>query len=223
MPLPGRAPTGGSAGAQIIADVAPFEAMKLRMLNGAHSAIAWMGLLAGHVHVRQVVADPPLAGAVRRLMAAAATTLPDGLDHAAYAGALAARFANPAIDHACAQIATDGSQKVPQRIFAPAAEVLARGGDIGAFALTTAAWMAVIAQAHAGRTPGGDRGAAPADPLADALADAVGAPDPVAALGAVPGLGAQALFRAPDWRRAVSAAGRVIATDGIRAAAAQGA
>lgn len=137
-------PAWDRAGALFVADVAPYEQMKLRMLNGTHSLMAYLGVLAGHDYVRQAIADPDIAAAARAHLAAAAATLGRvlGIDPDAYAEALLARFANPAIDHRTIQIAMDGTQKLPPRIFEPAVEALAGGGDAASFALVTAAWMA---------------------------------------------------------------------------------
>ncbi|UWQ22116.1 mannitol dehydrogenase family protein [Jannaschia sp. W003] len=188
----GPRPPWERAGAELVADVAPFEAMKLRMLNGAHSLVAYAGLDAGHECVRDVMASP-LAALVERHMAAAARTLPAGLDTDAYARALLERFRNPAIAHRCAQIAADGSQKLPQRIFEPARETLEAGGDGATFAEACALWIRHMATD------------ALSDPMADALRAVVAAPDPVAALAAVPGMD-PALFARADWRAAVRAA-----------------
>ena len=139
----GARPAWEQAGVQIVPDVAPFETMKLRLLNGAHSLIAYLGSLAGLAAVRDVMAQADLANVVQAHMALAAQTLPPaaGLDAESYANALTIRFANPAIDHRCLQIAMDGSQKLPQRIFAPARLQLDAGRGIGTFALAAAAWL----------------------------------------------------------------------------------
>jgi fructuronate reductase len=103
-------------GAQIVSDVAPYETAKLRMLNGAHSALAYLGLARGHAHVHEAVVDPVLRACVSRLMSEeAAPTIHAGPDQdlAAYAAALLERFANPALNHRLIQIAMDGSQKIP--------------------------------------------------------------------------------------------------------------
>uniref|UniRef100_UPI002898C5EF mannitol dehydrogenase family protein n=1 Tax=Paracoccus sp. TaxID=267 RepID=UPI002898C5EF len=135
-------PAWEAMGATFTANVRPYEAMKLRMLNGSHSMLAYAGFLSGKTYVRDVMADPSLSALVARHLGAAAASLPAGdLDLAGYASALEARFANPAIAHATAQIAMDGSQKMPQRIFAAACDTLANGGDLAAFAFATAAWM----------------------------------------------------------------------------------
>ncbi len=114
----GPRPRWEDHGVQIVSDVAPYETAKLRMLNGAHSFLAYCGLLRGHEFVHQAIADPELRLAADRLMRAeAAGTIdpPSGLDLSAYADALVARFEDPALNHRLVQIAMDGSQKIPQR------------------------------------------------------------------------------------------------------------
>nr|WP_138465754.1 mannitol dehydrogenase family protein [Poseidonocella sp. HB161398] len=140
--FPTGRPAWEAAGAIFTERVADFEAMKLRMLNGTHSMLAYAGFHAGRAFVRDVMADPALAALVRRHLAAAAATLPgiEGIDTAAYAAALAERFGNPAIAHQTFQIAMDGSEKMPQRIFSALADARAREVDCRAFAFATAAW-----------------------------------------------------------------------------------
>ncbi|MEL6688889.1 MAG: mannitol dehydrogenase family protein [Pseudomonadota bacterium] len=134
--------------AEFVADVTPYEEMKLRMLNGAHSMLAYAGQVAGLETVRDVMDDPALAPRVAAHMAAAAATLEPlpGTDFQAYAQALVARFRNPHLAHKTAQIAMDGSQKMPQRIFAPAATALQKGQDLAPFAYATAAWITYVRQ-----------------------------------------------------------------------------
>lgn len=137
-------PAWEAAGAIFVSDVTPYETMKLRMLNGAHSLIAYAGVQAGYEFVRDAMRDPALAALSDRQMKAAAQTVGqlDDIDLDAYRAELLDRFANPAIAHQTRQIAMDGTEKLPQRIFAPAVETLAAEGDITPFAFSTAAWMA---------------------------------------------------------------------------------
>jgi fructuronate reductase len=131
------------AGAELVSDVTPFEEMKLRLLNGSHSAIAYLGYLAGHEFVYQVMQQPDFVRVVRGLMAEAAPTLrmPAGVDVAGYQAALLERFANPAIKHKTWQIAMDGSQKLPQRLLGSVRDNLAAGRPVKHLALAVAAWM----------------------------------------------------------------------------------
>lgn len=161
----GPRPAWDKVGAQIVADVAPYEAAKLRMLNGAHSALAYCGLRAGHDFVHQAIADPALRPLIERLMreeAAPTVATAPGQDLAAYADALLARFANPALNHRLAQIAMDGSQKIPQRWLETLAANTAAGRDSPALLTALAAWI---------RHVRGDNGPVQ-DPLAPALAAA---------------------------------------------------
>lgn len=145
--FPAGRPAWEMAGAQFVADVAPFEAMKLRLLNGAHSALAYLGQLAGYETVADAMGDPDLAAFAAGLMADAAATLsmPPGTDVPGYARSLLERFRNPALRHRTGQIAMDGSQKLPQRLLAVVRERLARGLPIERHALAVAAWMRYVA------------------------------------------------------------------------------
>ncbi|MDF1601799.1 mannitol dehydrogenase family protein [Mesorhizobium sp. YIM 152430] len=135
-------PAWEKAGALFVASVSPYEKMKLRMLNGAHSLIAYAGFLAGHETVADAMQDRGLTRIVGRQMEAAAATLPPvpGIDLRAYRDELLARFSNPAIRHLTYQIAMDGTEKLPQRIASPLVETL-ENGDADAFAFAIAAWM----------------------------------------------------------------------------------
>jgi fructuronate reductase len=136
-------PAWERTGAELVTDVRPHEAMKLRILNGSHSAIAYLGQLAGWRTVADAIADPTLAAFISGLMqeAAATLTMPPQVDLAAYTRTLMARFANPALQHQTAQIARDGSQKLPMRLFATAAARAACGLTSPHVALAVAAWI----------------------------------------------------------------------------------
>jgi fructuronate reductase len=124
------------AGVQLTAAVAPWEEAKLRLLNGAHSGIAYLGGLAGLAHVHEVLERPEARAFVEQIWDEAQATLspPPELDIAAYRRALMARFDNPTLMHRTHQIAMDGSQKLPQRLLAPIVARRAQGGDRGAVA-----------------------------------------------------------------------------------------
>jgi fructuronate reductase len=140
----GPRPTWEKAGAQLVPDVAPYEKAKLRMLNGAHSALAYLGGLAGYEFIAEALGDEVLAACAYRLMTEdAAPTLdpPAGLDLGDYAGQVLLRFGNAALRHRCAQVAMDGSQKLPQRLLGTVADRLAAGGTPMWAGLAVAAWM----------------------------------------------------------------------------------
>lgn len=143
-------PAWEAGGALFVEAVEPYEKMKLRLLNGSHSLIAYLGQLRGLEYVRDVMAVPAHEEVVRRHMVAALPTLDPvpGIDLHAYIDRLVSRFANPAIAHRTAQIAMDGTQKLPQRIFAPASEALVAGDDADAFAYATALWIGYLLRAE---------------------------------------------------------------------------
>lgn len=160
----GPRPAFEQSGAQLVADAAPWEAAKLRMLNGAHSALAYLGLARGHVTVDQAVADPALRPLIERLMLEeAAPTLPaiPGFDPRRYATELLDRFSNPALAHRLMQIAMDGSQKIPQRWLETLAANSAAGRPSPVLETALAAWL---------RHSRGDNGPVD-DPLAARLAE----------------------------------------------------
>ena len=133
-------------GAEFVADVSPYEDMKLRLLNGSHSAMAYLGSLAGYEFIWQVIADQAFRDFVGRLMEEASTTLsmPAGVDVARYRRDLIERFANPALGHRCRQIAMDGSQKLPQRLLGTIRDRLKRGASIDTLSLAVAAWIRYV-------------------------------------------------------------------------------
>jgi fructuronate reductase len=146
----GPRPRFEDVGAQMVADVRPFELAKLRMLNGSHSTVAYLGLHYGHETVDQAIADPRIVSVVDALMIEAAKTLPDvpGLDTVEYAQALKARFANSALQHRLAQIAMDGSQKLPQRLLGTIADLRGIGIRPTAAATGVASWMRHFSGPH---------------------------------------------------------------------------
>ncbi|RXT46239.1 mannitol dehydrogenase [Bosea sp. Tri-44] len=140
-------PKWDQVGAQMVSGVAPFEFMKLRMLNGAHSSLAYLGYLAGHETVAAASGDPVFARFLQGLWGEIipAVPAPQGVDLKAYASDLLARFQNPAIRHRTWQIAMDGSQKLPQRLLGTIRERLKANAPIDHLALGVAAWMAYVA------------------------------------------------------------------------------
>ncbi|SEN80166.1 fructuronate reductase [Loktanella fryxellensis] len=162
----GARPDLAAAGVQLVSDVTAFEDMKLRMLNGTHSALAYLGYLAGHETIADTVADPAFAAYVRTCWAEImpAVAAPPGVDLAAYADALFDRYANPAIRHRTWQIAMDGSQKLPQRLLGTLRENLGAGRASPALCLAVAGWMR-----YAAGTDEADEPIDVRDPLADLL------------------------------------------------------
>jgi fructuronate reductase len=131
------------AGAQFTKDVAPWEMAKLRLLNGAHSALAYLGGLAGYQTIDQAMSNPAFERFVDRLQDEAQSTLkaPPGLNLASYRFDLKRRFKNAALMHKTYQIAMDGSQKLPQRLLATIETRMSHGQDFACLALAVAGWM----------------------------------------------------------------------------------
>lgn len=139
-------PDLAAAGVELVHDVEGHERMKLRMLNGAHSAIAYLGYLAGHETVADTMNAPGFEGFVRGLMTdevMPTLTLP-GVDLGAYRDALVTRFRNPALRHRTWQIAMDGSQKIPQRWMGTIRADRAAGRPVPRLALGLAAWITYV-------------------------------------------------------------------------------
>ncbi|HEY0943410.1 MAG TPA: mannitol dehydrogenase family protein [Steroidobacter sp.] len=145
--LRGPQPDWAAVGVTVTDDVAGFERAKLRLLNGAHSTLAYAGSLAGYDTVSSAIADEALATFVRRMMIEdirPGLAPPEGLDLDGYIAAVLRRFRNPTIRHLLAQIAWDGSQKLPFRTLPVIAENLAAGRSIARLCVPLAAWFHFI-------------------------------------------------------------------------------
>jgi fructuronate reductase len=204
-------PDLASVGATLTTDVSLFERAKLRLLNGPHSSLAYLGLLAGLTTVSEAIAEPRLKAFISQLMRediAPTLEVDAGLDLAAYSAAILSRFANPALRHELAQIAWDGSKKLPFRLLGTVGDAYAQGRSVARLAIPIAAWMLFVRAQLA-------KGATLIDPLAPVLAGCVGgavdedvdrfflATDMFAPLG----------DRVDDFRAAVAAAHRRLRAD----------
>jgi fructuronate reductase len=140
---PGR-PAWEDAGAVFVPQVSVFETMKLRLLNGSHSTLAYLGFLAGAETVADAMALPGMQPLIEGLMSEEVSpTLPPlaGFDLAAYRSALIERFKNPALRHRTWQIAMDGSQKLPQRLLGTIRDRMRAEASCDRLVLGVAAWM----------------------------------------------------------------------------------
>ncbi|QLY60386.1 fructuronate reductase [Citrobacter freundii] len=139
-------PQWETAGVQMVDDVLPWEQMKLRMLNGSHSFLAYLGYLAGFQHISDCMQDNAFHEAAYRLMMTeqAPTLHITNVDLNQYAESLLQRFANPALKHKTWQIAMDGSQKLPQRMLEGIRIHLSRQSDWPLLALGVAGWMRYV-------------------------------------------------------------------------------
>jgi len=140
----GDRPAWDLVGAEVVGNVAPYEDMKLRLLNGSHSFLAYLGALADIETIAECMLEPDLVRAARQLMLeeqAVTLDIPEGVDIALYADTLIDRFSNTALHHKTTQIASDGSQKLPQRLLQSARAHLRWGRSWPLTALAIAGWM----------------------------------------------------------------------------------
>lgn len=135
-------PDWDEVGAQFAPDVEPFENMKLRMLNGTHSTMAYLGYLSGYETISETIADPDFKKLITHMMTnEIAPTVTVDADLMAYRDALIGRYSNSMLKHRTWQIAMDGSQKLPQRLLNPIRDRLAHGAGMTGLTLAVAAWM----------------------------------------------------------------------------------
>lgn len=137
-------PDWNKAGAQFVADVTPFETMKIRMLNGSHSLLAYLGFLAGYETVSDCMQNSVLRTLLRQYWqheAIPALNMPEEVNLLQYADSLLSRFSNDSLQHRTKQIAMDGSLKIPQRWLEGAVVILKQNRNPEITALGIAAWI----------------------------------------------------------------------------------
>ena len=217
--FPGQ-PDWASVGVTLSPDVAAYERAKLRLLNGAHSTLAYIGLLAGLQTVAEAMAQPALRAFVERMMIEdiePTLTVPQPGALAAYRRSILQRFENPAMRHQLAQIAWDGSQKLPIRVLCTITDALHAGRPVARLAVPIAGWMHFI------RARARD-GIEIVDPLSANLA-ALGrevsgeAAHDLPSFFALPGVFPATLAQEPRFVRALSQAYDIITARGALAAA----
>jgi fructuronate reductase len=218
----GRMPRWDLVGASFVDDVTPFEHLKMRVLNGAQTTLATLGVLAGLEHTFDAIADPLLSAFVRRMLVE--ETLPTlmpvpGVAPLAYVEQSLGRLRNTAIRHRNHQIATDGSQKIVQRLLNPIRDRLGKSASIALLSVPVAGWMAYLIQASARfgkRWPVSDPYAGKVAAIADATGrDAQALAAGILAIDTIfdPGLAANATFR----RAVTSALGELLSGDPMAA------
>jgi fructuronate reductase len=157
--FPAGRPQWEAAGARFVPDVHPHEQRKLLLLNGGHSLLAYAGSARGHETIAQAVADPVCRGWLDQWWDEAVRHVPlPAAELTAYRAALLERFSNPRIRHTLAQIAADGSQKVPIRVLPVLRAEIAEGRIPPGAVRVLTAWIAHLRGAGA---PVADAGAAP--------------------------------------------------------------
>lgn len=145
--LEDRFPTGRppleDVGVQLVDDVEPYELMKLRLLNGSHQAMAYLGALAGHTHVHDVCQDPLFRRFLHGYLDEEATpTLPPvpGIDLDSYKADLVGRFANPTVRDTLARLCAESSDRMPKFLLPVLRANLASGGSIRCSVAVLAGW-----------------------------------------------------------------------------------
>ncbi|GHV60606.1 mannitol dehydrogenase [Spirochaetia bacterium] len=132
-----------AAGVQLAADVEPYELMKMRLLNGSHSALAYLSYLMGYTDVADAASDPLMRQFLRlHYMEEVTPTIPPvpGIDLTEYKDTLIKRFANRAIGDAVLRLAEDGSQKIPNFVLKPLGDRVRSGAGNKAILLALAGW-----------------------------------------------------------------------------------
>ena len=141
-------PSWEVAGARFTSDVEPFELMKVRLLNGTHSLIAYLGALDGQGTIPDSTAKPFVEAAARAVLVdeyLPTVPVPESVDIDDYIAQLFMRWSNSALGHRTSQVGSDGSVKLAQRIPAPALEHLRNGVVPQHLSLTVAAYLCCIA------------------------------------------------------------------------------
>jgi fructuronate reductase len=217
----GVRPAWERAGVQFVPDVAPFERAKLRMLNASHSALAYLGYLAGHETIFDAISDDLFARFTKQFWrddVIPALSAPAGLDLEQYADRLFERYSNPAIRHRLWQIAMDGSQKLPPRFLSTVRDNFKQKRRFKHLALAIAGWMRYVSGIdEAGRAID------VRDPLAALLRERINfaGPDPMAqvrALATIEAVFGKDLPLNETFMTAVTEAYKTLRREGVRKA-----
>jgi mannitol 2-dehydrogenase len=165
------------AGVQMVEDVHPYELMKIRLLNAGHSALGYLGCLAGYHFIHEAAADPEFQALLEKMWEEVTPLLlpVPGIDLKEYQATLLQRFANPRIKDQVARICLDGSAKMPRFVLPSLQEQLARGGPHRFLTLVVAGWMRYLSG-----TDDAGRPILIEDPMAKTLQEQalLGGPDP---------------------------------------------
>ncbi len=141
-------PEWEKVGAQMIADVAPYEIMKMRLLNGSHLAMAYLGALKSIAYVHDVMADPLFFSFIESFMEEVTPVVPiiSGASLPGYKQTLMERFSNPTINDQVTRICSEGSAKLPKWLLPSIAELLEQGGSARLLSLVVASWIYYLGQ-----------------------------------------------------------------------------
>ncbi len=136
-------PRWEEVGAQMVTNVAPYELMKIRLLNGSHLAMGYLGALAGHTYVHDLMQDPTIRRFTEAFMQEVTPAVPTipGISVREYKQVLIQRFANPAINDQVTRICSDGSAKLPKWLLPTLSELMEKGAPVHLLTLVIASWI----------------------------------------------------------------------------------
>ena len=206
-------PDWEASGAQMVSDVGRHELMKLRCLNGTHSALAYLGYLAGYETIEEAVKDALFSKFCEKLWhdeILPTVSQPEGVNLPAYCADLLERYRNPAIQHRTWQIAMDGSQKLPQRILETVRDNLESGELPTGLCLVIAGWMHYVRGIDMNGRPIDVR-----DPMVGQLSEAASAQDPVGSLLSIETIFGTDLAKSPALVEAIRSAYDNLAEKGV--------
>ncbi len=203
-------------GVELISDVLPYELMKMRLLNGSHLAMAYLGALAGFTFVHEILADPLFRDFIAAFMEEVTPVVPiiPGTSVTAYKQTLMERFSNPTINDQVTRICSEGSAKIPKWLIPSIAELLERGGQVKLLALVIASWILYLRQDLDERGRPLEKIDARATDLIVLARSPAAAADPLLAITSIVG---DRLASDPAFKRAVSDALGALQQTGVRA------
>ncbi len=148
-------PAWETVGAELVADVTPYEEAKIRLLNATHSAVAWAGALRGHRWIHDAVADPAVQQLARdyAILDAIPVLRPSPVDLEAYLGQVLRRFGNPAIADTVQRVAGDSRAKLAMFVAPTVRDRLARDEPVDAVAMLPALYLAFLERARSATLP----------------------------------------------------------------------
>ncbi|GAA3128682.1 mannitol dehydrogenase family protein [Streptosporangium carneum] len=141
--FPAGRPPFEEAGVQVVADVEPYELMKLRLLNAGHQALCYFGYLGGYRYAHEAASDPAIAAFLLDYMdvEATPTLMPvPGIDLDVYKRTLVERFSNPEVRDTLARLCAESSDRIPKWVLPVVRERLAQGGEVTRAAAVVASW-----------------------------------------------------------------------------------
>ncbi len=147
-------PAFEAVGATVVDDVHSYEAIKIRLLNGGHQAVAYVGQLAGYTFVHEALGDPRIEGFVRDYMISDGVptlTVPEGFDLPGYIDELFQRFRNASVADTLARLGTDASNRIPGFVVPTVLDRISNSADARAGARLIASWREFNREASRGR------------------------------------------------------------------------